>query len=184
MHINREFDEEAFEALFKLHFKPLCFFAQSYVKDLDTAREIVQESFMALWDKRGTLDTSKSVKSYLSTVVYNKSLNYLRSTKKFDRDLLISEHLMTEPVGEYTDILVVKDISKKIDEAIENLPDKCREIFLMNRYEHLKYQEIADKLQISVKTVEAQMSKALQHMRIHLSEYLISMVWILYFMKK
>ncbi|MEI6853364.1 MAG: RNA polymerase sigma-70 factor [Bacteroidota bacterium] len=184
LNINRPFDESEFEMLFKLHFKPLCFLAQRYVKDLDMAREIVQESFMALWDKRETIDASKAVKSYLSTVVYNKSLNYLRSAKKFDKELLISEHLMGDPTGEYTDILVVKDIQAKIDLAMEELPEKCREIFMMNRYEHLKYQEIADKLQISVKTVEAQMSKALQRMRISLAEYLTWGVIILYFLKK
>jgi RNA polymerase sigma-70 factor, ECF subfamily len=91
---------------------------------------------------------------------------------------------MTEPGGEYTDILVVKDISIRIDQAIEELPEKCREIFLMNRYEQLKYQEIADKLQISVKTVETQMSKALQRMRVSLNEYLTLLVLILYFLKK
>ncbi len=184
LNIGRPFDEAEFEVLFKQHFKPLCFLAQRYVKDLDMAREIVQESFMALWDKRGTIDASKAVKSYLSTVVYNKSLNYLRSAKKFDKDLLISEQLITEPGGEYTDILVVKDIRLKIDQAIEELPEKCREIFLMNRYEQMKYQEIADKLQISVKTVETQMSKALQRMRVSLNEYLTLLVLILYFLKK
>jgi RNA polymerase sigma-70 factor (ECF subfamily) len=184
LNISRPFDETEFEMLFKQHFKPLCFLAQRYVKDLDMAREIVQESFMALWDKRGGLDASKPVKAYLSTIVYNKSLNYLRSEKKFDKDLLISEHLMGDPIGEYTDALIVKDIQAKIDQAMEELPEKCREIFMMNRYKHLKYQEIADKLQISVKTVEAQMSKALQRMRISLSEYLTWAIIILYFLKK
>jgi len=175
--------EEGFEELFKEHFKSLCFLAQRYVKDIDTAKEIVQDSFMAMWLKRETIDAAKPMKPYLSASVQNKCLNYLRDSKKFDRDLLISEQLMTETGGELTDSLVVKDIAGKIDEAIAELPEKCRQIFVMNRYEHLKYQQIADKLQISVKTVEGQMSKALQHMRTRLAEYLPALLLLLYFYK-
>jgi RNA polymerase sigma-70 factor, ECF subfamily len=184
LHITHQFSESDFELLFKEHFKPLCFLAQRYVKDLDMAREIVQESFMSLWVKRESIDSSKSVKPYLSTSVHNKCLNYLRDSKKFDKDLMIAEHLMTETGGELTDVLVVKDISKKIDEAIAELPEKCREIFIMNRYEHLKYHEIAQKLDISQKTVEAQMSKALQHMRVRLAEYIPVILLIMYYLKK
>jgi RNA polymerase sigma-70 factor (family 1) len=184
LHISRQFNEYEFELLFKEHFKPLCFLAQRYVKDLDMAREIVQESFMALWTKRDSIDVSKPVKPYLSTSVHNKCLNYLRDSKKFDKDLLIAENLMTETDGEFTDVLVVKDISNKIDEAIAGLPEKCREIFMLNRYEQLKYHEIAQKLDISQKTVEAQMSKALQHMRVNLAEYIPLLLLLMYFMKK
>lgn len=170
--------------LFKEHFKPLCFLAQRYVKDLDMAREIVQESFMSLWTKRDTIDISKPVKPYLSTSVHNKCLNYLRDSKKFDKDLMITENLVTEAGGDMTDVLVVKDISKKIDEAIAELPEKCREIFIMSRYDHLKYHEIAQKLDISQKTVEAQMSKALQHMRVRLAEYIPILMILMYYLKK
>jgi RNA polymerase sigma-70 factor, ECF subfamily len=120
----------------------------------------------------------------LSTSVHNKCLNYLRDSKKFDKDLLITENLITESGGEFTDTLVVKDISRKIDEAIAGLPEKCREIFIMNRYEQLKYHEIAQKLDISQKTVESHMSKALQHMRVSLAEYIPMLLFIMYYLKK
>lgn len=161
-----------FELLFKKQFKGLCFFAQRYVKDIETAKEVVQDAFVALWEKRETIDPSKAVHSYLSTAVYNKSLNYLRDSKKFDKDILIAENLFSDSGYKDSDPLVAKEIAKLVDSSIQELPEKCREVFLMNRFENLKYQEIADKLSISVKTVESHISKALQHMRVRLAEYI------------
>ncbi|MFH1118336.1 MAG: RNA polymerase sigma-70 factor [Bacteroidota bacterium] len=167
-----QLNRERFEQLFRAEFKGLCFFAQKYVKDLDAAREIVQDSFLSLWEKRAAIDTSRPVKSYLTAVIHNKCHNYLRDNKKYDTNLLQTEHLLELNKTEETDILVTRELHQSIQEAIAELPEKCREIFLLNRYENLKYQQIAQKLGISVKTVEAQMSKALQHMRIRLAGYI------------
>jgi RNA polymerase sigma-70 factor (ECF subfamily) len=163
-----------FERLFRDEFKGLVLFAILYVKDYETAREIVQEAFLNLWDKRETIDPSKPVKTYLSTSVRNRSLNFLRDNRKFDAGLLGREHLYPEASYEQPDRLVTAELKEKIDLAINELPLKCREIFLLNRNEHLKYQEVADRLQISVKTVETQMSKALQHLRLRLRDYLVA----------
>ena len=157
--------------LFRSHFTSLCFFAQKYVKDSDTAREIVQEAFLSLWEKRHTIDMDRQVKSYLAMIIHNKCTNYLRDHRKFDTNILEIENLLDVPEYESTDSLVTGELKVKIDSAINELPEKCREIFVLNRYDNLKYQEIADKLQISVKTVETQMSRALQHMRLRLAEY-------------
>lgn len=165
-------DKDSFELLFRKHFKNLCFFAQRYVKDLDIAKEIVQEAFINLWEKRDSIDLAKPVKSYITTTVYNRSLNYLRDQKKFDKDLLTFENLALSVAASQTDLLASKELDLVIKSAINELPEKCREIFVMSRFENLKYQEIADKLKISVKTVEAQMSKALQFMRIKLADYI------------
>lgn len=172
-------DKALFEKLFKEHFKDMVFYAQKYVKDLDSAREIAQEAFIALWERREQIDVSKTVKSYLGSIVHNRSLNYLRENKKFDRNLLAVEHLSDRFV-EISDRMSAEETETKIYAAIDELPEKCREIFKMSRFEHLKYQEIADKLGISVKTVEAQMSKALQHMKARLAEYLMLLLilWI------
>lgn len=170
--IINKLDEVTFEKLFRNHFKGLTWFAVRYVKDVETAREIVQDAFIHLWEKRDTIDLSKSVKSYLASSVYNKSLNYIRDNKKFDRDILTFENLFPDAAYDQTDRLITAELDKKIKEAIDELPEKCREVFVMSRFQNLKYQEIADKLQISVKTVETQMSKALQHMREKLSEYM------------
>jgi RNA polymerase sigma-70 factor, ECF subfamily len=169
-------DEATFELLFKSNFKGLCWFAVKYVKDLDTAKEIVQDAFINLWEKRESIDLSKPVKSYLSTIIYNKSLNYLRDNKKFNKDILSFENLYPDAGFHQTDKLIEDEISNKIKSAIDELPEKCREVFLLSRYENLKYQQIADKLQISIKTVEAQMSKALQHMRTRLVDYITIMI--------
>lgn len=150
----------------------MCFFAQKYVKDYETAREISQAAFISLWEKRETIDMERPVKSYLTTVIHNKCTNYLRDNHKFDKYILDIENLLEVPEYEGADSMVENELRLKIDVSIAELPEKCREIFVMNRYENLKYQEIADKLQISIKTVETQMSKALQHMRIRLAEYI------------
>lgn len=166
--------------LFRSHFTGLCFFAQKYVKDFEIAKEIVQDAFLSLWEKRETIDMERPVKSYLTMIIHNKSTNYLRDNRKFDKFILDIEKLVDIPEYENSDSLVEDELKLKIDIAIKDLPEKCREIFVMNRYENLKYQEIADKLQISVKTVETQMSKALQHMRVRLAEY-ISLILALVF---
>ena len=158
--------------LFKSHFTGLCFFAQKYVKDFETAKEIVQDSFLSLWEKRETIDMSRPVKSYLTMVIHNKCTNYLRDNRKFDQNILNIENLLEVPEYDGADSMVEEELKLKIDASIAELPEKCREIFVLNRYENLKYQEIADKLQISIKTVETQMSKALQHMRIRLAEFI------------
>lgn len=158
--------------MFRDEFKGLCFFAQRYVKDYHTAREIVQDAFISLWEKRETIDASRSVKSYLATIIHNRCHNYLRDNRKFSEDLLAIENLLHEPADMPTDLLTGRELEKAIQSAIDELPGKCREIFLLNRYENLKYHEVAEKLGISQKTVEAQMSKALQHMRVRLADFM------------
>jgi RNA polymerase sigma-70 factor (ECF subfamily) len=150
----------------------MCFFAQKYVKDFETAREIAQAAFISLWEKRETIDMNRPVKSYLAMVIHNKCTNYLRDNRKFDQYILDLENILEVPEYDGADSMVEAELKLKIDLSIAELPEKCREIFILNRYENLKYQEIADKLQISVKTVETQMSKALQHMRIRLAEFI------------
>ena len=158
--------------MFRIEFKGLVYFALQFTKDLDTAREITQEAFISLWEKRETIDLSKPVKTYLTTTVRNKCLNWLRDNKKFNRDILDIEGLLSDRIYTPPDRLVEAEIRIKITSAIEELPEKCREIFVLSRNENLKYQQIANRLQISVKTVETQMSKALQHMRQRLEEFL------------
>jgi len=172
-------DKATFELLFRKEFKGLCFFAIQYVRDYDTSREIVQDAFINLWEKRDVIDLAKPVKSYLSTTIRNKCLNYLRDNKKFNNDLLSAEELLSDFIVEPNDKMVEAEIHRNIKDAISELPEKCREIFVLSRYENLKYQQIADKLEISVKTVETQMSKALQHLRLRLKEYLSIIIFLL-----
>ena len=173
-------DKASFEMLFRNHFSGLCFFAQKYVKDFEASREIVQDAFLSLWEKREIIDMDRPVKSYLTMVIHNKCTNYLRDNHKFDKNILDIENLLDVPEYEGSDTMVEDELKTKIDSAIAELPDKCREVFVLNRYENLKYQEIANQLQISVKTVETQMSKALQHMRVRLAEYVTVFIAVIF----
>jgi RNA polymerase sigma-70 factor (ECF subfamily) len=149
------------------------------VKDIDIAREIVQEVFANLWEKRDTIEHDRSPKSYLGTAVRNRCLNYLRDNKKYDSGMLEIEGLGESHTYIEQDHLVEDELKVKINEALNSLPDKCREIFIRNRMENKKYQEIADELKISVKTVEAQMSKALKIMREKLVDYISIFILII-----
>jgi RNA polymerase sigma-70 factor, ECF subfamily len=101
------------------------------------------------------MDMARSPKSYLTTTIYTRSLNYLRDNKKFDKNIVDFEELLDSGSQSADSALLGKELKAKIDEAIIELPEKCREIFLLSRTENMKYQQIANTLQISVKTVEA-----------------------------
>lgn len=178
-YIGKVMDAADYELLFRHNFKGLCFFAQKYVKDFENAKEIVQDAFVILWEKRTGMDTDRSVKSYLTTTIHNKCHNYLRDNRKFNTEVLSLENLAQPDGYEQHDKLVEIELVEDIKKAINELPEKCRQIFQMSRNENLKYHEIADKLGISVKTVETQMSKALQHMRLRLAEYLLVLIVLL-----
>lgn len=168
-----QLDLQGFEKIFRSEFKRLSYLAQKYVKDQETAREIVHEAFIALWEKRESIDTERNVRSYLATGIHNKCLNYLRDNRKFNSNLLEIEKLAD--FAEYqdeSDHLMEHELSENIRTAIDELPEKCREVFLLSRNENLKYKDIADRMGISVKTVEAQMTKALQYLRTRLAGYL------------
>jgi RNA polymerase sigma-70 factor, ECF subfamily len=169
-------DRKEFEALFRSRFQPLSLYGVRFVKDLDIAREIVQESFLALWEKRETMDGERSITGYLATSVRNRCLNYLRDNRKFVPALLEAEHLYPDLTYTPPDALAGKELMEQIQSAIDELPERCREVFLLSRNDSLKYQEIAERLEISVKTVETQMSKALQHLRMRLGGYLTALV--------
>jgi RNA polymerase sigma-70 factor (ECF subfamily) len=177
--MNRTLDLASFESLFRNEFKGLVLYALRYVKDYETARGIVQDAFVSLWEKRETIDPTRSILAYLSASVRNKSLNHIRDTRKFSNDLLTWEQLLPDQGYEQIIPLDIMELETAIDRAIGILPEKCREVFELSRKEHLKYQEIADRLHISVKTVESQMSKALQYMRIHLKEFLMILLFLL-----
>lgn len=162
------------EQLFKEHFAPLCGFAQKYVYDLDEAKGVVHDVFVSVWEKMESMEAEMNFRSYLYTAVRNRCLNVIRDKKKEVQLDTVDEKL----VSENYDVLEVKELENEIELAINTLPDKCREVFEKSRVEGLKYAEIADKMGISVKTVEAQMSKALRMLRAHLAEFLSMLFFI------
>lgn len=170
-----EMDQGSFERLFREYFPPLMVFARKILVDEDDAREVVHQVFITIWEKRQEIDLSQSLKSYLFTSVHNRSLNVIRDRKKF------SSAELPDVAGEWdvSSTIESMELEEKIMEVIGSLPEKCREIFEMNRFEGLKYSEIAGKLNISVKTVENQMSKALKILREKLLKYMSILLWLI-----
>jgi RNA polymerase sigma-70 factor (ECF subfamily) len=172
-------DEKVFESVFREFYAPLCLQARRYLVDSDIAEEVVQDMFFKMWERRDTLVINTSLGAYLSRSVTNQALNYLkyqdhaRKYKEFigfktDDNRAISPH----------DTLVNLDLEKQLLSLIKSMPERRRMIFEMNRLEGLRYNDIAEKLGISVKTVEVQMSKALEFMRDRLKDYL-PVLWLI-----
>jgi len=168
-----------FEVLFREHFTGLTYFARKYTGDLDSAKEIVHSVFIRIWENRLEFDWDKPAKSYLFTSVYNRSLNYIRDSKKFlshDEALLSLNH-SSEFI--YNDSLDTAELETRIDIALKKLPEKCREVFELSRFSDKKYSEISVQLGISVKTVESHMSKALHLLKEELKDYLYVVLLIM-----
>jgi len=173
-----QLDEEAFETLFRSYFTFMCSFAHKFIPDMDVAKDIVHEVFTGLWEKRMEIDTSKPVKSYLFTAVNNKCLNYIRDHKKFDNAQEMGE-VFANRYADEQNTLIEGEMKHTIQKTLDSLPEKCREVFELSRYEGLTYNEIAERLGISVKTVENQMGKALKIFRESLKEYLTLLLLML-----
>ena len=156
-------DAHAFEILFKKYYAPLCRFAVNYTHDLDTAREVVQNLFVYLWENRKTVGIEQSVKSYLTSAVKRNSIRLMQQQhRKLSIDTLPEDSFIDEAL---VDSLELEELYKQLLEAIEQLPPQCKKIFRMSRFEEKKYAEIALELNLSIKTVEAQMGKALKILR-------------------
>lgn len=168
-----------FEKTFKQHFKGLHAYACTIVKDEAEAEEIVQNVFFKLWEKDGLIQTLQSVSAYLYRAVYNESINYLRH-EKVKASHRVYAMRMTEETNNKTSRASVTELERKLEEALNELPEKCRTVFQMSRFEELKYHEIAAKMDISVKTVENHMGKALKLLRLKLVDYLPAL-WLILF---
>jgi RNA polymerase sigma-70 factor, ECF subfamily len=166
-------DEQAFEHVFKAHFKNLQSYALTIVKDEQMAEEMVQNVFFKIWDRSERLTIQASLAAYLYRAVYNESCNYLKHEKVKQSYLNYSKHSMNDISSEKASKkIMLAELDGKIRKALNELPEQCRTVFQLSRFEELKYQQIADKLNISIKTVEAQMGKALKIMRVKLVDYL------------
>ncbi|MEO8820334.1 MAG: RNA polymerase sigma-70 factor [Ginsengibacter sp.] len=163
----KEDDISVFEAIFKTHYSKLCFYANTILGNISVSEEIVSDIFTEIWEKRTKLEFNISTKAYLYKSVYNRCLNYIKHAKienAYVKYLLKnqSKNLFSEiPSYAYDE----KEISKEIKTAIDNLPEQCRNIFLLSRVQNKKYHEIAAILELSPKTVENQMVIALRKLR-------------------
>ncbi len=168
----RNDDRQALELLFKTHYAPLCRFAKNILKDKDQAEDMVQEVFLKIWDKRHELKVSSSLKAYLFMAVKNHCLNTLKLNERknwldedMENDTLLSNN-------EVESKLNAKHLNEKIQQAIDLLPEKCKLTFQLSRHEEMSYKEIAELMNVSVKTVENQMGKALAFLRKNLLPYI------------
>lgn len=171
--------EAAFERVFKSHFKALYAYAFVFVKDADVAEDMVQAAFCKLWEQSGKLVIRHSVTAYLYRSVYHECLNYFKHEKVKQAHLSQAVHLKDAGSNNAADQVQLRELQAGLSRALEDLPEGCRTIFQMSRFESLRYQQIADRLGISVKTVENQMGKALRILRTKLSPFLP--LWFLVF---
>jgi RNA polymerase sigma-70 factor (ECF subfamily) len=167
----RKGDISSFEELFHQYYNGLCSYAQNLLGLKEVAEEVVQDVFYNIWKNRESLLIRQSLKSYLYRSAYNNSMMYLRKMRReyFMEDLSRPEPSMDAP--DPLEVIQLDEVSGVILRTLEALPERTREIFRMNRQEGLKYREIAQKLSISEKTVEANMGKALKALRNSLERY-------------
>ncbi|MEQ8242912.1 RNA polymerase sigma-70 factor [Fulvivirga sp.] len=179
----RSGDKHAFEVLFRHSYGTMCGYAKKYIADTDEAEGIVQDVFVNFWERRDAIEISDSIEAYLYRSVRNSCLNQLKHSQvkaKYAMEQVLA-YKNTDAVT--TDTLEDLELQQKIDACIDSLPIERRKIFKLSREDGLKYKEIANELNISIKTVENQMGKALKHLRTHLAEYLPFLVWIILVLK-
>lgn len=166
----RQGDVKQFESLFRSSYVSLVRYAKSFVRDHDSAEEIVQDLFFKLWNERKKITIETSLNGYLFRSVHNRCLHLLEHRKvieKHEHETIIGQKGSTENVMEHVQY---NELQSAVAKILERLPERCGKIFCMNRFEGLKYYEIAEKLNVSVKTVEADMGKALKEFRKALRE--------------
>ena len=177
----KEGDERAFKALFEKYYAFLCHFASQFLNDSEMAEEIVQELFVRIWEKRESLTIETSVKHYFFKSVKNQCLNQLQHQKiklRYAGKVKETSHQDIDPSQNYIEV----DLFERIEKSIDSMPKKRQEIFRLSREQGLKYKEIAEQLNISIKTVEAQMGLALKYLREELkdfSNHFVSMFFVL-----
>lgn len=168
----REGNERIFEEIFRKYYQSLCNYANSILKEMDEAEEVVQNLFLSIWEKRSDLEISISLKSYLYRAVHNHCLNRIKHLKVREEYQQYAVNFYDASYESVSQTVMKNELETKIEEAIKKLPEQCRLIFRMSRFEELKYHEIAEQLELSPKTVENQIGKALKILRVELAEYL------------
>ena len=178
----RQGDSIAFSFLFKTFYKDLVLFGGTFLQDRVACEDIVQSVFMRLWNDRQTISIEKSVKSYLLKAVRNSCLDEIRHRHiiKEHESYVLSNNILDDMDTER--YILYSNLQEHFQEALQALPEPYRVAFEMNRLENLKYKEIAEKLNVSERTVEVRIGKALELLRIELKEFF--MLFILWFFLK
>ncbi|TLX76399.1 RNA polymerase sigma-70 factor [Labilibacter sediminis] len=178
-------DSQSFELLFRRYFPRLKAISYSFVKDDSIAKDIVQEVFIKVWEKRSEIKDI-AIESFLFKMVRNQCLNYLRHVKVVDnrvgglKDATQMEELYRiDIIKDEPYLLIEKELEQEIVSVLNELPEKCREVFKLSRIDGLMNSEIAEKLDVSIKNVEKHMTKALKHFREHFKDRLPVQIIIL-----
>ncbi|MDP1800555.1 MAG: RNA polymerase sigma-70 factor [Bacteroidota bacterium] len=159
---------DQFEIIYKAHYNNLRNTVENIINDKDASHDVVQEVFLKLWNKKDEMDRILDPKAYLFRSVINASLTYLENNKKrvYLSDIKIAS------IDNTDENILLKELEIKIQAAIDNLPPKCKVIFVLCRFENMKHKEIAQHLSISLKTVENQMGIAIKRLNHELKPYL------------
>jgi RNA polymerase sigma-70 factor (ECF subfamily) len=165
-------DKQVFGEIFHLYYGPLCAYCMRFVSSQEEAEEIVQNLFFKLWTKHNNLYINTSLQAYLYRAVRNYALNYLKQVKTHKEFENYIGFQTKDKAVNPDNTLEESDMQRVMKLAVLSLPEKRREIFELSRFEGLKNNEIALRLNISLKTVENQMTKAFEHLRQVLREYL------------
>ncbi len=167
----KEGDHTAFEIIFRSYYAGLVVFSNQFLQDRDAAEELVQGFFVTLWEKRKMLKENASMRSYFFTSIRNRSLNYLKH-KSVEKEVLenLEQIASSHPVF-HENVYIRKELRARLMESIDALPPRAREVFILSRNQGMSNDEIAEKLQISKRTVETHISQALQALRQNLVDY-------------
>jgi len=175
-------DEQEFELLYRRYFVRLCVFANKFLIDKQISEEVVQDIFLKLWENHVMFRSDGSAKSYLFQAVHNKSLNLLAHQKVTNHYSEMIKAVYSKPEEfDVLESLIAIELNLRIENIINDLAPECKKVFLMSRADGKKYHEIAEELNISIKTVETQICRALKKFRSELADYMPSILAILFY---
>jgi RNA polymerase sigma-70 factor (ECF subfamily) len=166
----RKDDKNVLHELFELYYQPVCSAIFRYIKDKALVEDMAQNVFIRFWEKRHTIEVNSSFSAYLRRMAINEALAHLRKQKHYEEEF--NPNMVTEVDRGVEQQYLHSELQQNVTDAINTLPPKCKIVFQLSRHEGLTYREIAERMEISVKTVENQMGKALRILREELKGYL------------
>lgn len=178
-------DKKRFEVFYKKYYRPLFTVAYRYVGNTEIAEEIVHDVFITIWNKADQLNIQSSMKSYLFRSIVNSSLNHIKkektkSEKQSAYEIAVGQEL--DNVGDETNEVEEK-LLKGLEDALELLPDKCKQVMYLSRFGKLKQQDIADQMEISIKTVKNHLTYGFKKLREHLEKHQQLTIWVMLLLK-
>ena len=169
-------DKTAFDLLFGEYYSRLCNYANSLICDSNQSEDLVQDLFAGIWVNRKKLTIKTSLSAYLYRSIYNSCLDLLKHQKVKAKH---QNETIFQPVASFDDSLVYTELIDRLEASIAHLPEQCQKIFKLSRFENLKYKEIAEILQVSENTVDTQIRRALNKLKVDLKDYLVTLLFLL-----